>query len=46
MVDAVPVAEATTIAVGDLTLTAEGGRAVRLGTLGGVQLLVLLRHRH
>ncbi|MGH9088089.1 MAG: hypothetical protein ACRDYZ_08245 [Acidimicrobiales bacterium] len=41
-----PIAEPATIAVDDLVLTEAGGRPVSLGDLGGVQVLVLLRHRH
>lgn len=29
-----------------LLITALGGQPVTLGTFGGVQILVLLRHRH
>jgi len=43
----VPTAETAAIDVSDvLLITAPRGQPVTLGTLGGVQILVLLRHRH
>lgn len=41
-----PIAEQVTIDVGDVTLVEPGGNTLTLGALGGVQVLVLLRHRH
>ncbi|MGH9107062.1 MAG: hypothetical protein ACRDZX_14765 [Acidimicrobiales bacterium] len=41
-----PIAEPIAIDVSDLTLLQPGGNALALGALGGVQVLVLLRHRH
>lgn len=42
-----PTAETAAIDVSGLPLlTAPEGRPVTLGTFGGVQILVLLRHRH
>jgi hypothetical protein len=42
-----PCNENVAISVADLTLArAPGGQLVRLGEVTGVQLLVLLRHRH
>jgi len=43
----VPAAETPAIDVSAVPLiTAPGGLPVTLGTFGGVQVLVLLRHRH
>jgi hypothetical protein len=43
----VPTAETAAIDVRDVPLiTAPGGQPVTLGAFGGVQVLVLLRHRH
>lgn len=41
-----PHAERVRIPVGDLTLYDGGGERVAVQQLQGVQLLVLLRHRH
>jgi hypothetical protein len=43
----VPRSETVLIDVASLRLTeAPGGQPVNLGEIGGVQVLVLLRHRH
>jgi hypothetical protein len=43
----VPTAETAAIDVSGVPLiTAPGGQPVTLGSFGGVQILVLLRHRH
>jgi hypothetical protein len=43
----VPAAETAAIDVRDVPLiTAPAGQPVTLGTFGGVQILVLMRHRH
>jgi hypothetical protein len=42
-----PPAEAVTIDLAGIALTdADSGEPVRLAEIGGVQILVLLRHRH
>lgn len=42
-----PGAESVTISLSGIELTdASNGRPVRLAALGGVHVLVLLRHRH
>lgn len=41
-----PTAEQTRIDVGDVALTQADSSAMRLGDLAGVQLVVLMRHRH
>ena len=41
-----PRAERVTIPVADLTLDDAAGRAVRLGDLPGVHVVVPMRHRH
>jgi hypothetical protein len=43
----VPAAETAAIDVREVPLiTAPAGQPVTLGTFGGVQILVLIRHRH
>jgi hypothetical protein len=43
----VPIAETAAIDVSGVPLiTAPAGQPVTLGTFGGVQVLVLMRHRH
>ena len=41
-----PAAEQVAIDVSDVMLTEPGGKALALGALTGVHVLVLLRHRH
>ncbi len=41
-----PSMQTTQISVSDLTLTNASGDQVPLASLDGVQLLVLMRHRH
>lgn len=41
-----PRAEAVRIDVSDVVLAQAGGAPVHLGTLTGVRVVVLLRHRH
>lgn len=41
-----PTAEKLTVEVGDITLSKASGEDLALASLGRVQVVVLLRHRH